>query len=144
MWRPAAGLGERLKKAFGTESVQEIANRLEMSYQGVDHLIKGRRKLSDSLLIQISALTNCSIDWILTGLGPEQLATRPLFKRTTKEEDEDRDREFRAAIRDIVIDVMKEMFESSKQKLSTKDRAFADSLIEQLAASQVMNEADDN
>jgi len=60
-----------LKEAFGTNSVQEVANRLKMSYQGVDHLIKGRRKFNDALLLQISALTGCSIHWLLTGEGPK-------------------------------------------------------------------------
>jgi len=70
MWR-IVGFEERLKAAFGTNSVQEIADRLELSYQAVDHYIKGRRKLSDDLLIRISNLTNCSIHWLLTGVGPK-------------------------------------------------------------------------
>ena len=88
--RPAEGLGDRLKEAFGTNSVQQIADRLKMSYQGVDHLIKGRRKFNDSLLLEISSLTGCSIHWLLTGEGSknpttvsltELSITSPLTKR---------------------------------------------------------------
>jgi hypothetical protein len=104
-----------LKEAFGTNSLQEIADSLQMSYQGLDHLIKGRRKFSDSLLLRIHDSTKCSIHWMLTGEGPKFISpsdgSAALLKRVKEMEGK-----LSSADRELVERLL------SSLKLSPKER----------------------
>lgn len=60
--------GERLKAAFNFASQAEIARKMGVSEAAVKNYIDGRVPNADKLL-QIRALTNCNLDWLLTGEG---------------------------------------------------------------------------
>lgn len=101
-----------------------------MSYQGLDHLIKGRRKLTDDFLLRVSSLTSCSIHWLLTANGPRDVidvdvSSGPLFKLEPKSDSEIFSEEERAAIRYEVIEVLG----SLGLLLSGQAREMADSLL---------------
>ena len=58
----------RLKEAFRTNEVAEIARKLAVTYQGAKNCIEGRIPAPE-VLIAISNSTGCSIHWLLTGEG---------------------------------------------------------------------------
>jgi SOS regulatory protein LexA len=60
------GIWNRITEAFGTDKVQEIADRLGLKYQSVRKWKLGELPGLDTLA-QIKNLTNSSIDYILTG-----------------------------------------------------------------------------
>lgn len=60
--------GSRLKEAFKGASVNEIADKLQVSYNGARNYLLGRVPSWDKL-IEISNITSCSIEWLLTGKG---------------------------------------------------------------------------
>lgn len=64
--------GSRLKEAFDNKPNTEIARELEVSDSAVTLYLKGRIP-SASTLIEISNLTNCSIHWLLTGIGERKI-----------------------------------------------------------------------
>ncbi|KAK0039536.1 helix-turn-helix domain-containing protein [Biomphalaria pfeifferi] len=65
---PVSSFGDRLKEAFGTEQIPEIAKRLNVTYQAAKNYVEGRIPPADKL-VEISNSTNCSIHWLLTGNG---------------------------------------------------------------------------
>src|ERR1041384_1193038 len=68
--REAVGLKERLREAYGIESIEEIAQKLGYkTYQGLDHVIKGRNRITDDRLLEFHRSTGRSIHWLLTGQG---------------------------------------------------------------------------
>jgi len=82
--------GERLKVAFGTQSISKIADRMGVSYQAVKNYVEGRIPDSDKL-IEIASSTGCSIHWLLTGEGEKesgskkQLNLDEVFERKMRE-----------------------------------------------------------
>lgn len=63
-------IGERLVKAFGTNDKAKIAEKLGFSsVQAVYKVLSGERELDFEKLLRFRDSTNCSIDWLLTGLG---------------------------------------------------------------------------
>lgn len=60
--------GERLKAAFKFASQAEIARKMGVSEAAVKNYLDGRVPNAEKLL-QIRALTNCNLDWLLTGEG---------------------------------------------------------------------------
>jgi SOS regulatory protein LexA len=79
--------GDRLKAAFNTDEIAEIARKMSKSYQAVKNYVEGRIP-SAEVLIEISNSTNCSIDWLLTGKG-EQKKTLDVLKNSHKNNGED-------------------------------------------------------
>lgn len=67
--------GARLREAFGDASNTEIARLLEVTNPAVTNYMTDRLP-SAEMLLKISGLTNCSIDWLLTGLGEKQLSRK--------------------------------------------------------------------
>jgi len=70
-----SGLFERIKTAFGTDSLSEIAKALDIVPQSVYQWQK-RNPPSISTLIKISDLTGTSIHWLITGQGHQLIAER--------------------------------------------------------------------
>jgi repressor LexA len=68
----AKGFGTRLREAFGHAKNVEIARKLGVSESGVKNYLEGRIPSAD-MLVSISNLTNCAVDWLLTGEGPRFL-----------------------------------------------------------------------
>ncbi len=62
--------GERLKIAFNQAINADIAKKLEVSEGAVSNYVRGRVPDAEKLLL-ISKITNCSIDWLLTGKGEQ-------------------------------------------------------------------------
>lgn len=123
-WRATDGLGERLKEAFGTDRLQSIADQVEMSYQGLDHLIKGRRKLTDDFLLRVSSLTNCSIHWLLTAQGPKQIEAESAGLLPKSEGAEIISPQLKQFIRSEIVAALDGMF------LTEKDREFGKRILE--------------
>lgn len=63
-------LEARIKTAFGTQNLKRIAKALGVSYPGLNHLLRGHRRLTVDLVRKISDLTGYSIHWLVTGKGP--------------------------------------------------------------------------
>ena len=61
-----AGFGDRLRQAFGGKKQVEIARDLGVTESAVRNYLAGRIPPAE-MLVQICALTNRSIDWLLTG-----------------------------------------------------------------------------
>lgn len=62
--------GERLRTAFDNAKNAEIARKMGVSEAAVKNYVDGRIPDADKL-IQIRNLTNCNLDWLLTGEGPQ-------------------------------------------------------------------------
>lgn len=60
--------GYRLKAAFGHAKNAEIARQLGVSESAVSNYVGGRVPDAETL-VQIKNLTNCNLDWLLTGEG---------------------------------------------------------------------------
>lgn len=58
--------GERLKSAFGSVKNKEIARIMGVSESAVSNYMAGRVPDADTL-ISIKKLTNCDLDWLITG-----------------------------------------------------------------------------
>jgi hypothetical protein len=95
-----------------------------MSYQGLDHLIKGRRKLTDDFLIQVSSLTGCSIHWLVTAEGPKRVVAGTSIAAPSGGTDEINS-ELRLAIRREIVEVLGAMAAG----LSKNERDLAESII---------------
>lgn len=135
----APGLGDRLKEAFKTDSVQKLAELVGRSYQGVDHWIKGRRRLTDEELLKIHALTGCSIHWLLTGEGPKFIPPQAIAEPTSIQVLSPELRaEIRTEVRNEIIDVLTRLVSSDeasavmKRLITPKDVEFVDSLLQEL------------
>lgn len=70
--RKMSAFGERLKEAFETNKIGEIARKMDVSYQAAKNYIEGRIPDADKLK-EISDSTNCSIHWLITGKGNKEL-----------------------------------------------------------------------
>jgi transcriptional regulator with XRE-family HTH domain len=75
--------GERLKEAFGGDNQATIAGKLGISDASVSAYIKGESLPNLDNLKKISALTKCSLHWLLTGEGE---ADRDPFRFLTETE----------------------------------------------------------
>ena len=60
--------GRRLKETFNNSSNQSIAEKLKVSKPALTAYMQGRIPPSDKL-IEIAKLTNCNLNWLLTGEG---------------------------------------------------------------------------
>jgi transcriptional regulator with XRE-family HTH domain len=67
-----SSLWSRIAEAFEGLSVQDIADRLGLSYHSVYKWQHGKHPGLDTL-IRISEVTSCSIHWLLTGTGPKRI-----------------------------------------------------------------------
>lgn len=76
--------GARLKTAFKNASQAEIARQLEITEAGVSKYLKGSVP-PPKMLLRISVLTNCSVDWLLTGNNPPDLSLESLIERKIRE-----------------------------------------------------------
>lgn len=65
-----AGFGERLRQAFDDAGNSEIARKLGAEPSTITNYMKGRIP-PPKTLVAIAALTNCSIDWLITGEGDD-------------------------------------------------------------------------
>lgn len=56
---------------------QDLADRLEMTYQGVNHWFT-RKRVPDTIeqFERIAKAAECSVSWMLFGVGPEEPITR--------------------------------------------------------------------
>lgn len=70
--RQTSEFGQRLREAFNGAKNVEIARKLGLTGGAVKHYIEGRIP-SAELLIVISKMTNCSLDWLLTGVLPKHI-----------------------------------------------------------------------
>jgi transcriptional regulator with XRE-family HTH domain len=68
--------GERLKIAFENAKNAEIARKMGVSEAAVGNYVAGRIPDAEKL-IQIRALTNCDLNWLLTGEGSQTVETSP-------------------------------------------------------------------
>lgn len=66
-------LEARVKRAFGTNNLKAIAIALHISYPGLNHFLRGHRRLTVDLVKRMSDLTGYSIHWLVTGEGPEKV-----------------------------------------------------------------------
>lgn len=64
----ADDFGGRLKLAFGTPEIAEIARKLGTTYQQIKNYVEGRLPKAE-VLLQIRESTNVDLDWLLTGEG---------------------------------------------------------------------------
>jgi hypothetical protein len=64
---------KRVTQAFETDEVQKIANKVGLKYQSVRKWKLGKSIGLDNL-VRIRNLTGSSIDWLLTGEGPQKFA----------------------------------------------------------------------
>ena len=62
--------GERLRQAFGGAKQVEIARKMGVSESAVKNYVTGRVPDAEKLLL-IKNLTNCDLDWLLTGEGSQ-------------------------------------------------------------------------
>lgn len=60
--------GKRLREAFDFATNKEIADKLKVTKSALTNYMNGRVPAADALL-EIKKLTNCSLDWLLTGEG---------------------------------------------------------------------------
>ena len=73
------GFGIRLREAFDGATNAGISRKLGVSEAGVKNYIDGRIPPAD-MLIRIRALTNCSIDWLLTGEEPKEISGKTVIE----------------------------------------------------------------
>lgn len=121
---------DRLQEAYDQAKAPTIARKLGVEKQTVYKWRDGTMPGLETL-VTISRSTGRSLHWLVTGEGPRQIeASPPLYKPTQPESGVAGDDDFRRQVRPIVIELLKEVF--ATLQLSTKDRAFADSLLERL------------
>jgi Helix-turn-helix len=65
----------RFVEVCGTGEASEIQRLLNLPYQTVRNYLGGRLPNPDKLIL-ISAVTGCSIDWLLTGRGEKLIGER--------------------------------------------------------------------
>lgn len=63
--------GERLKQAFDNESNVAIASKLGVSKSNITFYMQGKIPPAEKL-IEIARLTNCNLNWLLTGEGSKK------------------------------------------------------------------------
>src|SRR5438046_8581119 len=68
--------GERLRIAFNNAKNAEIARKLEVSEAAVKNYVQGRVPDAEKL-VKIKNLTNCSLDWLLTGQPEKEIKAEP-------------------------------------------------------------------
>lgn len=82
--------GQRLKIAFGNANNAQIARKMGVSDSAVTNYMAGRVPDIEKLLL-IKSLTNCGLDWLLTGEGeaPARVVKDPtleeMFERRVRE-----------------------------------------------------------
>ncbi|HEX4951041.1 MAG TPA: helix-turn-helix domain-containing protein [Blastocatellia bacterium] len=64
-----ASIRQRVLSAYNVPDLGELARRVEISYQKLQHYFIGRTQISTDLLLRLSADTHVSIHWLLTGEG---------------------------------------------------------------------------
>lgn len=121
---------ERLQDAFFGANAPEIAKKLDLEKQAV---YKWRERLPGlETLIAISETTGCSLHWLVTGEGPQTIDTAytgtPLFRIEPEPELEPVafSVEEKAAIRREVLEVLKDLL------VSSRDRKLTESLLADL------------
>lgn len=83
---------QRLIEVFETSEPAEISRKLGISYQGAKNYLEGR--LPDAkVLITIVEITQCSLNWLLTGEGEKYLESNRKINL---------DETFREIIREVV------------------------------------------
>lgn len=76
--------GERLLSAFGNAKQVEIAAKMGVSPSAVKNYVDGRVPDADKLLL-IKKLTNCDLDWLLTGEEKGERKAEPEPPRSFEE-----------------------------------------------------------
>lgn len=81
--------GERLKQAYESHTVADLARKMGVTHQAAKNYVEGRLPAAERLL-EISNSTGCSIDWLLTGLGTKYRSNVPVFdlERSVDEHDD--------------------------------------------------------
>jgi transcriptional regulator with XRE-family HTH domain len=118
------GFWDRLQEAFETSKAPEIARRLGLEKQAVYKWRDGSLPALDTLLA-ISETTGCSLHWLLTGEGPPKVPLSVVGSSEPPSVASSLTPLIRAEIRKEIIEVLGLL-------LSERDRAFADSLVEEL------------
>jgi transcriptional regulator with XRE-family HTH domain len=97
-----AGLYSRIKEALKTEKPAEIARKLGIERQSVYKWRDGKNPPDLDRIIQIARVTNSSLHWLLTGIGPKTVAE---LKQAAGEAIEQPDEATigRNAVRDYII-----------------------------------------
>ncbi len=67
--------GQRFRIAFGNAKNAEIARKMDVSEAAIKNYVAGRVPDAEKLLL-IKALTNCNLDWLLTGAEQASLPAR--------------------------------------------------------------------
>jgi transcriptional regulator with XRE-family HTH domain len=70
------GLWARILEAFDGSNPSEIARKLELGRHAIYKWRDGKSQPTLENLIRIRLETNSSLDWLLTGEGPKELAGR--------------------------------------------------------------------
>lgn len=69
-------LKERLKEAFGSDSQEAVANKLNMTQGNVSKLLSGMQQPTLDTLYRIADIYDVSIDWLM-GLSDRRHVTKP-------------------------------------------------------------------
>lgn len=91
-----AGVEARVLRAFGCDSIGDAAEILQMNYHTVRNYLQLRRDAPTGFWIKIAKMTNCSLDWLLTGKGDKTF--------TAEAENRILDASLEARIRSVVRD----------------------------------------
>ncbi|MFM9905800.1 MAG: hypothetical protein ACKVQJ_14650 [Pyrinomonadaceae bacterium] len=92
----------RFIDACGTSEPAKIQRLLNISYQSAKNYLEGRLPHPDILII-ISSITSCSIDWLLTGHGKKIVDSVPFIDTPVPAG------QMEAFVRRICVEVINEM-----------------------------------
>ena len=101
IWQVADGFEGRVKEAFDSATLAEIAEKTGENYHTLRNWLKGTRDAPPRFLVAVAELTNHSPYWLLTGKGPKRLGL------ATERRDVDRlNPKLKAEIERLILDVL--------------------------------------
>jgi transcriptional regulator with XRE-family HTH domain len=133
-WQVASGFEERLREAFGRAALTEVARKTGENYHTVRNWAKNKRDPPPRFLIAVAELTNCSLNWLLTGTEPKTVHGDKLVGNRA-ESKQQLSPELRFEIRKEIYSVLRELMGSNEGEaifralLSSKDIEFVESLL---------------
>lgn len=74
---------DRFQQVFPGLSVAEIARKLEIPHATARNYMRGRTPAAE-ILIKIASETDVSLNWLLTGAGPQSVTLRPMTAEESK------------------------------------------------------------
>lgn len=71
--------GERIRELRGKLTLEDFSQKFEVSAQQISRLENDKSGISPELAIKICDVYNCSLDWLLRGIGSKTIDEIPNF-----------------------------------------------------------------